>query len=100
MSQMTPSEVSHLYRRFAEFSNLSSKNRLMFFDTVSPKICSDEWREKFRRFLQKENTSEYNKIVDEVFIHTQLYESDSDKITACHTCREAFWKLVFLSTIG
>lgn len=100
MSESTQYELLHFVKRLQEFSRLSNEDRLMFFDIVSPKICSEEWRKKFRKFLQKEKTGEYTDIIDDFFTHTQLYVTDPDKVTACHACREAFLKLVFLSTIG
>lgn len=100
MSQLTQCEISHLERCFIEFSKLPNKDRFLFFDTISSKICNDEWREKFRQFLKKEKTPEKKNLVNEFFIHTQFFETDSDKVIGCHACREAFWKLVFLSTLG
>lgn len=91
-------EIEHLIRTFREFARVGPEQRLLFFDTVSNDFCNEEWREKFRRFLGQIKSNVDADLMNELFDHAQVDEFDPTKVTGCHSCRKAFWRLAVLAT--
>jgi len=92
-------EIKHFLRRFISFAALKPEDRLLHFDMVSDKFCSDEWREKFRTFFGQDRKTVDEKLLDAIINYALLNIFDLEKITICDSCCGAFWKLVFLSDL-
>lgn len=95
---LKPCEIEYLTRKFREFVRIGSEQRLLYFDTVSNSFCNEGWRDKFKLFLGQNRPNVDTGLMDELFAHAQISEFDPTKVTGCHSCREAFWRLVFLAT--
>jgi hypothetical protein len=91
----------HLMR----FQAMSPEERMVHFTEVSGEMCSDEWREKFEEFTRnfpKDETSSRLPVNEEVFEHSNIEEfcvDPSKDLPGCRSCREAFWKLVVLTSM-
>ena len=91
-------DVQETFTRFRQFARLPAEKKLLHFDFYAPKMCSDEWRAKLKKFLQ-DGSKISQELIDEVFAHLQLDIFEGDQATtACKGCREAFWQLIWLST--
>ena len=98
-TQFKDCEIEHLLRRFINFAALKPEDRLRNFDMVSDKFCSDEWREKFRTFLGQDRKTVDEELITAIINHALLNIFNLEKVTTCHLCSEAFWKLAFLSDL-
>lgn len=93
-------DVEEFIDRFDQFAAQSAEKKLLFYDMEAPRMCSDEWRAKFKQFLQ-EGAETSDELLDGVIAHIQLRTRDGEKATAaCAGCRGAFFRLIWLSTDG
>lgn len=93
-------DVEEFVDRFKQFAAQSAEKKLLFYDAQAPHMCSDEWRVKFKQFLQ-EGSEASDELLDGVIAHIQLGTLDGEKATAvCGGCRGAFFRLMWLNTDG
>lgn len=86
--------------RAMQFQASPVEERLKHFDEVAGDMCSDEWRKKFREFVEKfppdvaaKDEPLFIEISEHSFIERSLFEKP-EEIPGCRQCRDAFWKLV------
>ena len=87
------------------FQAMSPEERMVHFGEVETEFCSEDWREKFKKFTQQfppDSKSPKQPIEEEIFKHSQVDKFCVDpnaNLSGCEACREAFWKLVVLTSM-
>jgi hypothetical protein len=89
-----------------QFQASSPEERLAHFDEVSGEMCSDEWRDKFRTFVEKfppdagaSKSDPFAAAISEHSCIEGFLFKESNELPGCQKCRDAFWKLVDLVSL-
>ena len=88
-----------------QFQAMSPEERLAHFDEIAGEMCSDEWRQKFRAFVEEfppDGGGAKDPLTAEICDHSCIEGflfKGSAGLPGCQKCRDAFWKLVDLGAL-